>query len=837
MLFLSLIFSVAVLHAAWLNNIHYTIQQPDGTKISCLISGDEFYRRVHDAKDFTILKNPQTGYFTYAVMKGGEPTASDHIVGKTDPYQLGLVPGIKESEARYLAARKPFEDALARGDYKAPTTGLLNNLVIFVRFSDESEFGEPVSSYDNFFNNTAPGANSMHNYYEEVSYGTLDMNTSFYPVHPQGMVVSYQDSHPRTYYEPYDASTNPNGYTDDNDRTFREHTLLRDACVFCGAEIPATLNIDGDNDGQVDNVCFMVSGGAGDWADLLWPHMWVMETYNVQINGKRVYTYDFQLQDFLMSEGVGVLCHEMFHSLGSPDLYHYSYSGPSPVGDWDLMEGTQDPPQHMGAYMKYRYGHWIDSIPEITTSGMYSIHPLTSSSNNCYKIASRNSTSQYYVVEYRNQSGIFESSVPGSGLLIYRIDNSLNGQGNASGPPDEVYIYRPNGTTSNNGQLSQANYSSLSGRTSINDGTNPSAFLQDGSPGGLSIYQIGEPDSVISFYVDFSLPPTTFDEGFETGNMSTYPWTFSGNVNWGVVAGNAYAGLYCAKSGTIGNSQSSAITLSYNVPVNGNIGFFKKVSSQASHDYLIFYVDNVEKGRWAGTIDWSYTFFAVTAGTHIFKWTYQKNATTSSGSDCAWIDNISFPHEPPPPLLPPADLTATLENGNHAYLHWIAPDMDLLGYIIYKDGQFLDMLSASDSTVYHDPTVLTEETTYTVTTLYETGESPFSNEVTISPVVANEDPSVIVSNRTGLESVYPNPFNPQTSIVYDVKSRGTVRLEIMNIRGQKVKTLYSGEMNPGRYTASWQGTNELGHMVSSGVYFVKFSSDGHHDTRKIILLK
>jgi M6 family metalloprotease-like protein len=73
----------------------------------------------------------------------------------------------------------------------------------------------------------------------------------------------------------------------------------------------------------------------------------------------------------------------MFHSLGAPDLYHYSYDGLQPVYTWDVMETNLNPPQHMGAYMKYKYGEWITSIPVITSSGTYTLNPLTSSANNC----------------------------------------------------------------------------------------------------------------------------------------------------------------------------------------------------------------------------------------------------------------------------------------------------------------------------------------------------------------------------------------------------------------------------------------------------------------------
>ncbi|MBU2447466.1 MAG: hypothetical protein KJ666_18085 [Bacteroidetes bacterium] len=224
----------------------------------------------------------------------------------------------------------------------------------------------------------------------------------------------------------------------------------------------------------------------------------------------------------------------MFHSLGSPDLYHYSFDGLQPVYKWDIMEWNLNPPQHMGAYMKFRYGSWISSIPVIATSGNYSLNSLTSSSNNCYRINSPNSSSEYFILEYRRRSGTFENSLPGDGLLVYRINTSRDGLGNSNGPPDEVYIYRPNGTTSSNGNPSNANFSSDVGRTSITDISNPSSFLSNGNSGGLNISNIGSIGNSISFIV--TIPGSSIitvtspngGENWQAGSTQSITWTSSG---------------------------------------------------------------------------------------------------------------------------------------------------------------------------------------------------------------------------------------------------------------------------------------------------------------------
>ncbi len=500
------------IHAAFLRNVPQKVIQPDGTIFNCFASGDEFHNWLHDKDGFTIIQDPVTGYYVYAKKINQNLHPTPYIAGKANPTVMLVEHGVNTGRQTIRERRQNYIETLRLNDsYMAPTHGTLNNIVIFIRFNDQGEFTEPLSFYDGQFNTDT---NSMKGYYQEASYQTLSIESQFFPESLSDQLVSYQDAHPRSYYRPYNVVTNPNGYQNDEESRIREHTLLKNALNSVAHQIPANLDLDLDNDGLVDNVCFIIQGEAEGWSDLLWPHMWVLWSFdphygdgtgNVMINGSIVWTYNFNLSAF-SSSGPGVLCHEMFHSLGAPDLYHYTNNGISPVGPWDLMENDQDPPQHMSSYMKYRYGGWIDNIPEITADGVYNLSPLTSATGNCYRIASPNSGSEYFVVEYRKKEGTFESSLPGSGLLVYRINTAEDGDGNADGPPDEVYIYRPGGTPTQNGNIYNANFSSTVGRTQINDITDPSPFLSDGSPGGLTISNIGSAGSTIQFTLGGSYP-------------------------------------------------------------------------------------------------------------------------------------------------------------------------------------------------------------------------------------------------------------------------------------------------------------------------------------------
>jgi len=95
-----------------------------------------------------------------------------------------------------------------------------------------------------------------------------------------------------------------------------------------------------------------------------------------------------------------------------------------------------------------------------------------------------------------------------SGLVIYRV-NTEAGNGNAQGPPDELYVYRPGGSINSNGSFETAPFSSDYGLTEFNDNSDPACFLYNNgnsADGGLNIYDISSSDETISFTVSFGYP-------------------------------------------------------------------------------------------------------------------------------------------------------------------------------------------------------------------------------------------------------------------------------------------------------------------------------------------
>ncbi|MFC1595624.1 FlgD immunoglobulin-like domain containing protein, partial [Gemmatimonadota bacterium] len=84
---------------------------------------------------------------------------------------------------------------------------------------------------------------------------------------------------------------------------------------------------------------------------------------------------------------------------------------------------------------------------------------------------------------------------------------------------------------------------------------------------------------------------------------------------------------------------------------------------------------------------------------------------------------------------------------------------------------------------------------------------------------------------------YPNPFNPSTTIRFGLREATLVRLEIRNVRGQLVKVLANDSFDAGQHALSWDGTDDSGHQVASGIYLTYFQAGSEVRTRKMTLIR
>ncbi len=88
-----------------------------------------------------------------------------------------------------------------------------------------------------------------------------------------------------------------------------------------------------------------------------------------------------------------------------------------------------------------------------------------------------------------------------------------------------------------------------------------------------------------------------------------------------------------------------------------------------------------------------------------------------------------------------------------------------------------------------------------------------------------------------LHQNYPNPFNPSTTITYELPRTSQVKVAIFNLLGERIRTLVNQRQTAGQHRLHWDGRNEFGMSVPSGVYLYRLRASEFVQTRKMILMQ
>ena len=88
-----------------------------------------------------------------------------------------------------------------------------------------------------------------------------------------------------------------------------------------------------------------------------------------------------------------------------------------------------------------------------------------------------------------------------------------------------------------------------------------------------------------------------------------------------------------------------------------------------------------------------------------------------------------------------------------------------------------------------------------------------------------------------LKQNYPNPFNPKTTIEFTLPHKSHVRLEIFNILGQRVRTLINDDLVQGRHRTIWDGRNDQGDIMPSGIYIYRLKSPEYAISKRMLLIR
>lgn len=401
-------------------------------------------------------------------------------------------------------------------------TGTAQVPVALVDFSDAPAERTLHSSaaYDSMlFQDAYPhGAGSMRDFYQDQSGGLFDVDGTVSPwtVMPRTLSAYAGDSYGLSYDE-------PNGTT-----------LAYDAAAATDKLFDFCKN-DFDQDGFVDTF-FVVHAGAGAEAtsvynpgqDAIWSHMSSLSPRYVSqdtcANGKtmKIGTYVMMPEEVMQSSWgtpgapdrltpIGVFVHEYGHALGLPDLYDVDYSSHGGVGSWDVMAAggygfdgdTEWRPTPFSAWTKTQLG-W--AVPQTLTSPLSTVAvpsadvPVAGAFTGVYKLVPQGSDgSEYFLVENRTPDG-WAADFPGSGLLVWHIDDSKatdTNEDNADDTHRRVQLIQADGLGELDGLAgygagdSGDMFPGANNKTTLSDSTAPHTRLYSGAPSGVSLTAIG----------------------------------------------------------------------------------------------------------------------------------------------------------------------------------------------------------------------------------------------------------------------------------------------------------------------------------------------------------
>lgn len=122
------------------------------------------------------------------------------------------------------------------------------------------------------------------------------------------------------------------------------------------------------------------------------------------------------------------------------------------------------------------------------------------------------------------------------------------------------------------------------------------------------------------------------------------------------------------------------------------------------------------------------------------------------------------------------------------------------------------------------------------------GVGGYLHDTTALAAIISTDPTAVgdgtnVPNPPRLVGIYPNPFNPHTWIRYDLAQEASVQLQIYDVQGMIVRTLVAGQRPAGSHTETWNGCNDSGTPVASGVYVARLAADGVIQNQKMVLVR